>query len=209
MPCLSINYSKARLFTFTLIISLVYLNGIIGSAMAQLSNTNTSSVQSISRTSNSNCANSSSIANSNSNESKVRVLPPKIVMIYANKQYDGELSDSKYREGQTISELHIPPKNVSANLPSKIVQVKEGSCIQFVIKGTPKLLPASSLAVTAYYSNNGTAAKVLSAVNSHSSIFKVTLDKGNYIYLAVATWLPGAEHVSGYVIYKFMVNVIL
>ena len=209
MPCLSINYSKARLFTFTLIISLVYLNGIIGSAMAQLSNINTNSVQSISRTSNSNCTDSSSIANSNSNESKVRVLPPKIVMIYANKQYDGELSDSKYRERQTISELHIPPKNVSANLPSKIVQVKEGSCIQFVIKGTPKLLPASSLAVTAYYSNNGTAAKVLSAVNSHSSIFKVTLDKGNYIYLAVATWLPGAEHVSGYVIYKFMVNVIL
>lgn len=177
--------------------------------MAQLSNINTSSVQSISRTSNSNCTDSSSIANSNSNESKVRVLPPKIVMIYANKQYDGELSDSKYREGQTISELHIPPKNVSANLPSKIVQVKEGSCIQFVIKGTPKLLPASSLAVTAYYSNNGTAAKVLSAVNSHSSIFKVTLDKGNYVNLAVATWLPGAEHVSGYVIYKFMVNVIL
>lgn len=208
MPCLSINYSKARLFTFTLIVSLVYLNGIIGSAMAQLSNTNTSSVQSIGRTSNSNCTNSS-IANSNSNDLKVRVLPPKIVMIYANKQYDGVLSDSKYREGQTISELHIPPKNVSANLPSKIVQVKEGSCIQFVIKGTPKLLPASSLAVTAYYSNNGTAAKVLSAANSHSSIFKVTLDKGNYIYLAVATWLPGAEHVSGYVIYKFMVNVIL
>ncbi|MGC1929092.1 MAG: hypothetical protein WA667_08965, partial [Candidatus Nitrosopolaris sp.] len=87
--------------------------------------------------------------------------------------------------------------------------VAEGSCVQFAIKGTPRGLPSSSLAVTAYASNNGTAVKVLNAVNSHSSIFKMNLVRGTYILLAVATWLPGSEHVSGYVIYKFMVTVIL
>jgi hypothetical protein len=208
MAWLSINYSKATLFPFILIVLLVYLKiyVITGSSMAQLSNTPTTSVQN--NTNNSKCT-IPFMVNSNSIEPKVRVLPPKIVMIYAGKEYDGELSDSKYREGQTISELHIPLKNVSTDLPSKMVQVKEGSCLQFVIKGTPRLLPPSSLAVTAYDSNNGTAVKVLSAVDSHSSIFKVILNKGNYIYLAVATWLPGTQHVSGYVIYKFMVNVIL
>ncbi|MGB6592269.1 MAG: hypothetical protein WBE68_12255, partial [Candidatus Nitrosopolaris sp.] len=41
---------------------------------------------------------------------------------------------------------------------------KEGSCVQFAIIGTPRLLPPSSLGVTAYDSNNGTAVKVLNAV---------------------------------------------
>ena len=66
---------------------------------------------------------------------KVNVLPPKIVMNYGGKVYQGELSESKFRGGETISQLHIPPRNVTTNLPSKIVDVKEGSCVQFAIIG--------------------------------------------------------------------------
>jgi hypothetical protein len=46
-------------------------------------------------------------------------------------------------------------------------------------------------------------------VGAHSSVFRVNLVRGTYILLAVGTWLPGSEHVSGYAIYKFVVNVIL
>jgi hypothetical protein len=136
------------------------------------------------------------------------VLPPTLVMINDGIVYQGKLSQSKFRGGETFSRLHIQARNLTTNLPSKIIKVKEGSCVQFAIIGTPRLLPPSSLGVTEYTSNNGTAVKVLNAVGSHSSIFRVHLAKGMYILLAVGTWLPGSEHVSGYAIYKFVVNVI-
>ena len=213
---------KPAILTFALIVLLFYFNGTTESALAQQSTTtitnnntpptNDNSNQtnnSSGSSNNSKCFNPSPIINTNSSELKVHVLPPKIVMNYGGKEYQGELSESKFREGETISELHIPPRNVTANLHSKIVQIEEGSCVQFAIKGTPESLPSSSLAVTAYASNNGTAVKVLNAVNSPNSIFRVNLVRGTYILLAVATWQPGSEHVSGYVIYKFMVTVIL
>jgi hypothetical protein len=136
------------------------------------------------------------------------VLPPKIVMNYAGIEYHGDLSEAKYREGINFPELHIQPQNITANLPSNIVHVQKDSCIQFLIRGTPKLLPPSSLAVTAYSTISGAAAKVLNATDYDSSIFRMNLNSGNYILLAAATWLPGSEEdVTGYVIYKFVVSV--
>lgn len=148
-------------------------------------------------------------APSNANRSRlnVNVLPPKILMNYAGIVYSGDLSEAKYRAGINFPELHIRPQNVSANLPSNIVHIKNDSCIQFVIVGTPKLLPPSSLAVTAYYAINGTAAAVLDATDYDNTIFRMNLSKGNYILIAVATWLPGSEDVTGYVIYKFVVSI--
>lgn len=32
--------------------------------------------------------------------------PPEITMIYEGKEYEGELSEANYKEGETISELH-------------------------------------------------------------------------------------------------------
>ncbi len=78
----------------------------------------------------------------------------------------------------------------------------------FII-GTPTVLPPSSLAATGYDRSNGTPVKVLTAVNSHSSISRMNLVRGNYILLGVGTWLPRSEHVSGYAIYKFVVKVFL
>jgi hypothetical protein len=207
------NIIAILLIMFTLDILLPYfLSGITQSATAQPSTNNFTNGSNQTNKSNDVSVNSKcnnpAIATTNSSELKVRVLPPKIVMNYAGKEYQGELSVSKFRGGETISELHVPPKNVTANLPSKMVQIERISCVQFVIEGTPGILPPSSLAVTAYTNNNGTAVKVLSAVNSQSTVFRVTLEKGAYILLAAATWLPGREHVSGYVIYKFIVKVV-
>ncbi|HET7390374.1 MAG TPA: hypothetical protein VFJ51_06085 [Nitrososphaeraceae archaeon] len=180
-----------------------YFNGITESALAQLS-TSVIATQPSSN-SNSECFNPSII--SSIRTIKVHVLPPKFVMIYGGKVYQGKLSEAKFRGGETISQLHIQPRNLTTNLPSKIVKVRQGSCVQFAIIGTPRLLPPSSLGVTVYNSNNGTAVKVLNVVGSHSA-FRVNLARGNYILLAVGTWLPRSEHVSGYAIYKLVVDVI-
>jgi hypothetical protein len=185
------------------IVLLFYFNGITESALAQLS-TSVIATQPSSN-SNSKCFNPSII--SSIRTIKVHVLPPKFVMIYGGKVYQGKLSEAKFRGGETISQLHIQPRNLTTNLPSKVVKVRQGSCVQFAIIGTPRLLPPSSLGVTVYNSNNGTAVKVLNVVGSHSA-FRVNLARGNYILLAVGTWLPRSEHVSGYAIYKLVVDVI-
>jgi len=185
------------------IVLLFYFNGITESALAQLSTSVIASTQP-SGNSNSKCLNPSI---TDSIRIKVHVLPPKFVMIYGGNVYQGKLSEAKFRGGETISQLHIQPRNLTTNLPSKIVKVREGSCVQFAIIGTPRLLPPSSLGVTVYDSNNGTAVKVLNVVASHTA-FRVNLARGNYILLAVGTWLPRSEHVSGYAIYKFVVDVI-
>ena len=129
------------------------------------------------------------------------------MMNYAGVEYPSELSEAKYRAGINFPELHIRPQNISSNLPSNIVHVKKDSCIQFLIVGSPKLLPPSSLAVTAYSAINGTAAKVLDAKDYDSSVFRMNLNNGNYILVVAATWLPGSEDVTGYVINKFVVSV--
>jgi hypothetical protein len=209
------TYKKSRIvtssrthviLTLTFIVLLFYFNGITESALAQLS-TSGIATQTNNNTSNSNskCFNPSII--DSVRILKVNVLPPKFVMIYGGKVYKGKLSEAKFRGGETISQLHIQPKNLTTNLPSKIVKVREGSCIQFAILGTPRLLPPSSLGVTVYDTNNGTAVRVLNVVGSHS-VFRVNLARGNYIFLAVGTWLPSSEHVSGYAIYKLVVDVI-
>jgi hypothetical protein len=197
--------SRSHVIVMLIFIALLfYFNGITESAEAQLSSYVIASTQPSSN-SNSKCFNPS-ITNS-IRITKVHVLPPKFVMIYGGKVYQGKLSQAKFRGGETISQLHIQPRNLTTNLPTKIVNVRGGSCVQFAIIGTPRLLPPSSLGVTVYDSNNGTAVKVLNVVGSHTA-FRVNLARGNYILLGVGTWLPRSEHVSGYAIYKFVVDVI-
>lgn len=134
------------------------------------------------------------------------VLPPEIIMIYKGKEYHGELSQSKYREGETFSDLQIPPENVTADLPSEPINVDKDSCLQFIIRGTPKTLPPHSLDILAY-TLEGAAVAVLSATENNSNMFPIDLDIGTYELLGTATWLPTSEQVTGYVIYKFLVNV--
>jgi hypothetical protein len=99
------------------------------------------------------------------------------------------------------------PKKLVSSCSSNLVHIKKDSCVQFLITGSPKLLPPSSLAVTAYYDINGTAAEVLDASDNDNTRFRMNLNSGKYILVARATWLPENEDVTGYVIYKFVVNV--
>lgn len=138
----------------------------------------------------------------------LNVLPPEITMIYKGSEYEGELSESNYREGETISELQPPPTNNTANLPSNIVNLNKDSCVQFVITGTPRTLPPNSLDVSAYTLDN-TPVAVLDAAENYTSTFQIMLDDGIYVLLSAATWDPTSadEDVGGYVIYNFLVNV--
>jgi hypothetical protein len=154
-----------------------------------------------------NCEHPEDISRTNSTM-KLNVLPPEITMIYEGKEYEGELSESNYREGETISELQPPPTNNTANLPSNTVNLNKNSCVQFVITGTPRTLPPNSLDVSAYTVDN-TPVTVLDAAENYTSTFRVTLDEGIYVLLSAATWDPTSadEDVGGYVIYNFLVNV--
>jgi hypothetical protein len=136
------------------------------------------------------------------------VLPPEIYMVYGDNVYLGELSESKYREGETFSDLDILPENISSQLPAESVAVENGSCVQFLVRGTPSTLPADSLDVSAYTSD-GTPFGVLNASEAGTSTFSFNLPAGANILLTTATWIPSAEdeYVTGYVIYKFLTNV--
>lgn len=137
------------------------------------------------------------------------VLPPEMYMVYRDEAYLGELSQSKYREGETFSDLDILPENISSQLPAESIEIENGTCIQFIIRGTPSTLPPDSLDVSAYDAANGTSLGVLDATEDNTSTFRVNLPNGMYIFLATATWIPSTEDedVTGYVIYKFLSNV--
>lgn len=139
---------------------------------------------------------------------KEDVLPPNMYMIYGDRPYQGELSQSKYREGETFGNLDILPENISSDLPAEAVEIIKDTCAQFVVVGTHKTLPPDTLDISAY-AINGTSVAVLNATEEDTSTFKINLPKGSYILLTSATWVPSStnEYVTGYVIYKFLANV--
>jgi hypothetical protein len=140
--------------------------------------------------------------------SSENVLPPEIYMVYREVAHLGELSESKYREGETFSDLDIPPINISSDLPTESTELESETCVQFLVRGTPRTLPPDSLDISAYMIN-GTAVGVLNATEDNTSTFRISLPKGEYILLATATWIPSSEneYVTGYVIYKFLTNI--
>lgn len=139
---------------------------------------------------------------------KEDVLPPNMYMIYGDRTYQGELSQSKYREGETFGDLDILPENISSDLPAEAVEIIKDTCAQFVVVGTPRTLPPDSLDISAY-AINGTSVAVLNATEEDTSTFRINMPKGTYVLLTSATWIPSSasEYVTGYVIYKFLANV--
>ena len=134
-------------------------------------------------------------------------LPPRIVMVYDGIQHRGVLVSYKYRHGYTFGQLDIPAEKVTALLPSDVVNIKKGSIVRFFAKREPAILPSNSLSINAYTSQ-GKAVGVLNTTKAASSTFSLNLQEGKYILLAVATWLPGSEDVTGYAIFSYMVNVV-
>jgi hypothetical protein len=139
-----------------------------------------------------------------------QVLPPKIVMLYNGTQYDtGKLSNYKYREGTSFLQLQMPSMKINANLPNNITGVIKDSCLGFLIPNYLLGLEPSSISINAY-DMQGNSIKLLSNKEDRTStLFKVNLNEGKYILLAVATWLPTKENMMvGYEEYKFLINVI-
>jgi hypothetical protein len=136
------------------------------------------------------------------------VLPPEMYMVYRDGVYLGELSQSKYREGETFSDLDILPENISSDLPTETIEIKNGTCAQFLVRGTPSALPPDNLDIS-IYNIDGTSVGVLTASEDNTSTFRIDLPSGAYILLATATWIPSGEekYVTGYVIYKFLTNI--
>jgi hypothetical protein len=99
------------------------------------------------------------------------VLPPVTSMIYEGEQYDGELSEANYREGETISQLQPPHINTIANLSSNIIKLSKDSCVQFVITGAPRTLPPDGSPVSAYTIDN-TPVAVLDVAENYASTFR-------------------------------------
>lgn len=198
-------------------------NGLMAplSAQAQMEPTTTSSllvgkmvaaIKTVAATTISSSSSSSSSSNSTNNKyipfTSNFTLPPRIVMVYNGIQHPGVLVSYKYRHGYTFGQLDIPAEKVRALLPSDVVNIKKGSFVQFFAKGDPAILPPSSLSIDAYTSQ-GKAAGVLNITKSTTSTFALNLNEGKYILLAVATWLPRSEDVTGYTIFSYMVNVVL
>jgi hypothetical protein len=134
-------------------------------------------------------------------------LPPRIVMAYSGIQHPGVLVSYKYRHGYTFGQLDIPAEKVTALLPSDVVNIKKGSFVRFFAKGDPAILPPSSLSIDAYTSQ-GKAVGVLNVTKSESTTFALNLNEGKYMLLAVATWIPRSEDVTGYTVFSYMINVV-
>lgn len=143
--------------------------------------------------------------------------PPHILLKYDNNIYQGLLRTAIFSAGDEInynmSSFAYPNHNsITTTVPEQIININQNRQIQFVVYNSPiPVVNPSSLSVTAYHAN-GTVYKTLSLVqDTKKDKFTADLNKGEYILLAVATWLPNHENylsMSGYVTFAFRVNVL-
>jgi hypothetical protein len=163
------------------------------------------------------------------NPSNTRGTPPQIVMLYTSKEYHGTLiryitnnTSPGTGNSPTLGESLITPTNITTPT-SSVVYIKRGSSISFIVKNTSTIgynsnytdknlansLP-NSLSITAY-DLKGKPVKLLNTTEKSSkSSASVNLNPGQYILMAVATWLPQQSDKtrSAFVSYKYDINVV-
>jgi hypothetical protein len=139
---------------------------------------------------------------------------PSISIKYNNNTYVGELRSVAFSYGDVNDSLESfgnNSSNITSIIPDKIINISQGEQIQLLIRGnpTPENQP-NTLSSTAYHIN-GTQVKVLSiSEDGKRDMFSVDLEKGQYLILTIATWLPNQDNYvksSGYVSYIFRANV--
>ena len=141
---------------------------------------------------------------------------PKIIMIYNNTEYDGILDS--YSFGKTESMMSLPTSNdkITATIPNQTIAVEQGSKLYFMMKGiTLSEAQPDGVSATAY-TISGEPAEVLRVIdepnNSNKTIsLTVDLNRGEYILMATAIWLPEVQEnyqIAGYVSYSYRINVI-
>jgi hypothetical protein len=139
---------------------------------------------------------------------------PSISIKYNNNTYVGELRSAAFSYGDVndiLESFGNNSSNITSIIPDKTINISEDEQIQLLIRGnpTPENQP-NTLSSTAYHIN-GTQVKVLSiSDDANKDRFMVDLEKGQYLILTIATWLPNQDNYlesSGYVSYIFRVNV--
>lgn len=139
---------------------------------------------------------------------------PTISIKYDNNTYYGELRSAAFSYGDVDNSLEFfgnNSSNITSIIPDQIINISQDKQIQLLIRGnpTPENQP-NTLSSTAYYLN-GTQVKVLSiSEDGKRDTFNIDFDKGQYLILAVATWLPNSDNYlksSGYISYVFRVNI--
>jgi hypothetical protein len=139
---------------------------------------------------------------------------PSISMKYGNDTYTGELRSAAFSYGDVNNNLESFENNssdITSIIPDRTLNISQGKQIQLLISGnpTPENQP-NTLSATAYHTN-GTQVKVLTiAEDGKKDNFIIDLERGQYLILSVATWLPTSDNYltsSGYISYVFRVNV--
>jgi hypothetical protein len=174
------------------------------------------------------------------NPFETRGIPPQIVMEYAGKDYSGKLvryitntstssnnsstaGSSSQSLGGGSSTATTSSDNITSPLPNQIITVKKNSSVNFIVKGNNNISTKSqpnTLSITAY-DIKGTPVKLLNTTQqAGTSMVVVNLEKGQYILLSVATWLPqngisssnninnNKNTIIGFVSYSYRINVV-
>lgn len=140
---------------------------------------------------------------------------PEIVLEYNNSIYQGELRSALFASGDVndnMPSFEDEASSITAIIPEQIINITQNEQIQLLIDKNPQPeLQPNSLSSTLYHMN-GTVSKVLSLKEEAKlDTFVVDVNKGEYLLLTVATWLPNPDNyltTSGYVSYVFRVNVL-
>ena len=145
-----------------------------------------------------------------SNPFEPREQPPKIVMVYHGKEYSGGLVGYSWEKTEVLNEIPEINANITAALPDapQVVKVENNTSVKFKVEyiNQTDALP-DTLSVNVY-SNDGVPIKVLDVSKNDKSTFMIDLDKGQYVLVSTATWLPENNQViSGYVSYSYRINV--
>ena len=138
---------------------------------------------------------------------------PEMIMTLDGKAYSGELRSFIWNSGNVNDNFPVieqPRDNITAIIPNNTATTEKGSQVKFSIKGNPDTeAQPDSLSVTAY-TLDGYPSKVLDVSNNKTDTFDIELDKGKYILLALATWLPNEDNylrTEGYVSYTYRIDV--
>jgi hypothetical protein len=143
--------------------------------------------------------------------------PPEIVIINNNTQYMGELRNYIWRAGDVndnIPVIQAPRASLNASLFSysgATISIDNGSEVTFAVKENPAPEAQPDAISVNAYTLAGQPVKVLSVSENKRDTFRIDLPNGEYILMAIATWLPDPNrylNVEGYVKYVFKVNVI-
>lgn len=141
---------------------------------------------------------------------------PKIIMIYNNTEYDGILDS--YSFGKTESMMSLPTANdkITATIPNQTIAVEQGSKLYFMMKGiTLSEAQPDGVSATAYTISGEPAGvlRVIDEPNKSNKTISLTVDlnRGEYILMATAIWLPEVQEnyqIAGYVSYSYRIDVI-